>query len=245
MFRTIINLILLLVIIIIIFNSIKDYEKFDNNKTFKLQDQNIDNLFVIDRNKEYNKYINQLYDDKKILFTDKQLADLKRPNQIYDITNINNPQNLTVQITNKLDNNTSDTTQLDDIKKYNDFPGKDVLIQDSTLEYTNIINNMKKDINTKIPFNCDDVAIMNNPKYLKNYYMDFNGNYVKSNLVDYFTDYNTNINNNDQAQQYCIPVNTIKGQSNMIIPDQYNVNKYLTNAYNIDWSRVINPNTIY
>lgn len=31
------------------------------------------------------------------------------------------------------------------------------------------------------------------------------------------------------------------GNSNFIIPDQYNYDNKFTNAYNIDWNRIINP----
>jgi hypothetical protein len=117
------------------------------------------------------------------------------------------------------------------------------LIKDSNIEYKNILNNMEKNINTLIPLSCDDVAVLNNPRYLKNYYLDIYGNNIESNLSDYFASYQTNINKKNEYQ--CVPVKTNKGNSNMIIPDQYNTNKYLTNAYNVDWSRIINPNTIY
>jgi len=98
---------------------------------------------------------------------------------------------------------------------------------------------------------------LNNPRYLKNYYLDIFGNNVESNLSDYFANYQTIINDNDykctkfkngkckMQLSSCVPVKTTKGNNNMIIPDQYDTNKYLTNAYNIDWSRIINPNTIY
>ena len=233
---TIINLLLLAAIIYIIYNSINKSENFNNNN-FNLGDQDIDNLFVIQRGREYSNYINNLYDDKKILFSDKELADLKQNAQIYNISDINNFKNITVPITDAL------TIKNDNLSNYNDFSDNNDLIKDSNLEYANIINNMQKDIDRKIPLSCNDVAILNNPRYLKNYYLDIFGNNIESNLSDYFADYQTNINKNNKYE--AIPVKTNKGNSNMIIPDQYETNKYITNAYNVDWSRIINPNTIY
>jgi hypothetical protein len=73
--------------------------------------------------------------------------------------------------------------------------------------------------------------------------MDIYGNKVESNLLDYFSDYYTNINNDKDDKS--IPVKTLIGKPNFIIPDQYNIEKYLTNAYNVDWSRIVNPYTVY
>jgi len=234
----IINLLLLFAIIYIIYKSINNMENMNNvrDSNFNLQDQNIDNLFVIQRGKEYANYISNMYDDKKILFSDKELRDLKKKSQTYDITNINDPKNITVQITDALNKN-------DNLGNYNDFSNSNELIKDSNLEYVTILHNIDKDINKPVSFTCDDIAVLNNPRYLKNYYLDMFGNNVESNLEDYFANYQTIINNKNETK--AIPVKTIKGNSNMIIPDQYNTNKYLSNAYNVDWSRVINPYTIY
>jgi hypothetical protein len=84
---------------------------------------------------------------------------------------------------------------------------------------------------------------MSDPKYLKNYYLDIYGNRIESNLTDYFADYYTNINIDKPKE--AIPVTTLKGNSNFIIPDQYSIQNYFTNAYNVDWSRIVNPYTIY
>jgi hypothetical protein len=236
---TIINLILLLAILYIIYNLINNYENYENfkNNNFNLEDQNIDNLFIFERGKEYSNYINNLYDSKKILFSNKELEDLKKNSQIYNTLDNDDIQNITVQVTNSLNNKNNN------LSDYNDFNDDTELIRDSNLEYLNIINNMEKNINKQIPVSCDDIAVLNNPRYLKNYYLDIFGNNINSTLSDYFADYETNINKKNQYE--CISVKTNKGNSNMIIPDQYDTNKYLTNAYNIDWSRIINPNTVY
>ena len=62
-------------------------------------------------------------------------------------------------------------------------------------------------------------------------------------MTDYFADYYTNINTKDPKE--AIPVDTLKGNSNFIIPDQYHIQNKFTNAYNIDWSRIVDPYTIY
>ncbi len=174
-----------------------------------------------------------MYDDKKILFSDKELKDLKKSSQIYDISNMDNIKNITVSVT-------------DDLAKTNyDFSDDNKIIQDSNLEYVNILNNIEKDITNINSLTCDDVSVLNNPRYLKNYYLDIFGNNIESNLSDYFANYKTTINKKEQPFSECVPVKINKGNSNMIIPDQFNTNKYITNAYNIDWSRIINPYTIY
>ena len=61
-------------------------------------------------------------------------------------------------------------------------------------------------------------------------------NYVNITLVNkQFND------NNNEGQK----VNIIKGKSNFIIPNQFDTLKYQTNAYNIDWNRIINPMTTF
>ena len=88
---------------------------------------------------------------------------------------------------------------------------------------------------------CKDVKVLKNPNYLKNFYYDMYGNKIESSLNDYLMDYHFNYNNDAN----CKSVNTIKGHSEFIIPNQYPTLKYQTNAYNIDWNRVINPLTYY
>ena len=62
-------------------------------------------------------------------------------------------------------------------------------------------------------------------------------------MNDYITAYNTTIDETNAKK--CLPVKTLKGKNNFIIPNQYDYEKYWTNAYNVDYSRVINPMTIF
>jgi len=89
---------------------------------------------------------------------------------------------------------------------------------------------------------CSDVKILQNQNYLKNFYYDMYGNVIESNLKDYFIDYMNNYDNNNNT---CTGVKTIKGHSAFVIPNQYPTLKYKTNAYNVDWNRIINPLTYY
>lgn len=73
---------------------------------------------------------------------------------------------------------------------------------------------------------------------MKNYYQDLYGNKIDADLQDYFVAYYTLINNDDNVG---LPVNTLIGTSDFIIPDQYKYDSGFTNAYNIDWNRIINP----
>ena len=42
-----------------------------------------------------------------------------------------------------------------------------------------------------------------------------------------------------------IKVKVVEGKSDFIIPNQYDRTKHMTNAFNIDWSRIVNPITYY
>ena len=69
-----------------------------------------------------------------------------------------------------------------------------------------------------------------------------NANKIKSELKDYINDYQIQIDNDNNISQ---KVDIVKTNTGFIIPDQYPTLKYQTNAYNIDWSRIQNPLTIY
>ena len=226
--------ILMLVFIIIIVYLL--YHIFNNINTHKCQIENfdIDNMVVTKRTPEYSKLINNLVDEKSFIFTDEQIKVLKNPQQIFNVTN-----------------NSNDITNISDII-YTDCKGNldnqvnqnynDELIDVSDNEYNNIQKMLKYDINELIGPNCSNIGVLNdippNKNYLKNYYQDLYGNKIEANLSDYFSAYYTLINENDNVG---LPVNTLLGHSNFIIPDQYKYVNKLTNAYNIDWERIINP----
>ena len=104
--------------------------------------------------------------------------------------------------------------------------------------FNDILNGFQ---NTK-DLDCKDVKVLQRPLYLNNYYYDMYGNKIEASLKDYINDYHIRINDNNNEGQ---KVNIIKGKSNFIIPNQFDTLKYQTNAYNIDWNRIINPMTTF
>ena len=210
-----------------------------SQKKCELENFDIDDLIVIKRTPEYSKLINKLVDEKSFIFNDQQLKSLKNPQQIF-----------------KLSNNNEDIKNISDIV-YNDcnkeleffnntsiYDYSDNNINLSNNEYEQIKNKLKNDINIITEPNCTNIGVLKNnipfsKNYLKNYYKDLYGNRVEAELIDYFTAYYTLINSDDNIG---LPVNTQIGHSNFIIPDQYKYDSKFTNAYNIDWSRIINPN---
>lgn len=236
MIDIIIKIIIILFIIGIVF-AIFDF--FGDNLFFKknmckIDNFNIDDLVIIKRTPEYSRLINKLIDDKSFIFNESQLKSLKNPQQIFKLSNDKN------DITNISDMVYNDC--MSDIKEQfsNNNENNDIYNND---QYNNIKSQLENDIKNIIEPNCTNVKVLQNnipfsKNYLKNYYKDLYGNRVEADLKDYFIAYYTLINENDNVG---IPVNTQIGHSNFIIPDQYNYDSKLTNAYNIDWSRIINP----
>lgn len=224
-----IKIIVLITIIVVIYFFI-NYYSYPCTENFNIDNYNVDDLVIIKRTPEYEKLIDGIIDNKKILFTDKQVEVLKNRNQIYNVANNNI-------------NNISQKIYIGDNKYYSDEIEYDNINYDSDTLVNNIHNEFKKNITEFDGPTVDSVAVFSNDNYLKNYYKDLYGNMIESNLKDYFSNYYTTINNEELKE--CIPVKINKGQNNLIIPSQFNIDKYLTNAYNIDYSRIIHPYTIY
>ncbi len=238
----------LIIILVIIYYYIDNYEKSIKKEDFNcdLDKLDIDDLVIINRNPEYTKLINKLIDEKSFIFTDEQLKVLRNPNQFYDVSN-NNVDNISEMFYRNCKYNI-DTPVGKTVEYFENSnePGTVVepdLDTASSKEYDMIIAKFEKNIADTVKPDCVNSCVFSDPKYLKDYYLDLYGNKVSSTLTDYFADYYTTINDKDPKQ--CIPVQTLIGQNNFIIPDQYNIQKYFTNAYNVDWSRVVNPYTIY
>lgn len=237
-FQKILIIIFILGILYLIFR-LYYFEYNLSNKKCNLENFDIDDLVVIKRTPEYSKYINKLIDEKSFIFNDQQLKVLKNPQQIFNLSN--NQKDIT---------NISDIVYTDCNKELEFFNNSDNVynyennyINMSDNEYEKIKNKLKKDIEIITEPNCTNIGVLQDnipfsKNYLKNYYKDLYGNRVEANLSDYFTAYYTLINNDDNVG---LPVNTQIGHSNFLIPEQYNYDNKFTNAYNIDWSRIINP----
>lgn len=253
--KTIIKIFFLIIVIIILFSCAYYIDPSEKKEEFScdLNKLNIDDMVIINRNPEYIKYINKLIDEKKFMFTDKQLEVLKNPNQFYlinksdgsnDVNNISYKmyKNCAGQFDTPV-NSTNSYFDGTESSKSSDSSSQEQLEINSSKEYNKIIQQFEKNITNTLKPDCTNSCVMSDPKYLKNYYLDMWGNRVMANLTDYFADYYTNINTPNPTE--AIPVTTQKGTSEFIIPDQYPIQNYFTNAYNVDWSRVVNPYTIY
>lgn len=263
-----IEIILFLVVIIIIIyynnNSQCNYKKEpytdsgSTNSTKSISDSkcnlDIDNLYILDRNKEYSKYINKLIDNNdNINYTDDEIKIMKNKHQFYNINNNNNISNLVLgECKNSYDGDDINVS----MKGGYDVGGG---------SYYGINSNVNGGYNSDIKASIKGAGTYNkgalgtigsvgsvgstrlmdndeciNNGYLTDYYYDLEGNNIKSTLKEYINSYE---NNNCEPVKYN-KVGNGSGSS-MIIPDLYDINKNLTNAYDVNWSDVINPLTIY
>ena len=231
-------IILFILVLCYLLFSVYTYNYNLSQKKCQLENFNIDDLIVIKRTPEYSKLINKLIDEKSFIFNEDQLKSLKNPQQIFKLSN-NNQDIKNVSDIVYIDCN----KELEFFKNSNTYDYLDNNIDTSDNDYEQIKNKLKKDISIITEPNCTNIGVLKNnipfsKNYLKNYYKDLYGNRVEADLSDYFTAYYTLINSDDNVG---LPVNTQIGHSNFIIPDQYNYDNKFTNAYNIDWSRIINP----
>ena len=198
-----------------------------------LDNINIDDLVIIKREPVDIKLINENIKKKSFMFTDDEIKSYQNPNQIYNVKN-NDIKNISEKFYVTCKNDAT-------------YNYSNNIIEDDITEYTNLEKKLYESVEETNKIDCENIKNLifnktnNRPKYMNNYYWDIYGNRIESELIDYYADYNTNINTIQEKE--CIPVVTKKGQSDFIIPDQYNTEKYLTNAYNIDYSRIINPYT--
>ena len=247
------------VIIYLIYNFFNQQYLQENLKC-DIDNLDIDDLVIIKRTPEYSKLIDGLIDEKSFIFSDDKLKVLKNPQQIFDISdNKNNKVNISnisdivyLNCGKQLVNNTFDFNNgenkenkenFNSVNNIDNIYNTDDIIDVSSIEYTDIKNMLKNDIDKLIGPNCYNTGVLkkNIPlikNYLKNYYQDLYGNKIDAELKDYFIAYYTLINNPDNVG---LPVDTLIGTSDFIIPDQYKYDSHFTNAYNIDWNRIINP----
>jgi hypothetical protein len=223
--------ILLIIIIVFIILYFINYNIYNNEKKCDLENFNIDDAVIINRSPEYSKLINKEIDNKEFLFTKKQLDILKNKQQIYEKKG-NNITNISEKIFDTCKN---------DLDYYNQDYTPNVYNNYSNKLTDNIIKDMENDISNTVKPNCYNTEVLNDEKYLNDYYLDVFGNNIKSDLKNYFTNYYTTINKNNDDE--AIPVTTQIGKSDFLLPDQFNTEKEFTNAYNINWNRIINPLT--
>jgi hypothetical protein len=241
------DLIIIIIVILLIFGIYKLITNVEENKN-KLLDESfcnlenfdIDDMYIIKRGKEYEKYIDKLIDKNKKFFSEEEYKILKNNFQFYNIKDKDNIKNISNQIYVNCKNK---------LKKANisiNDPDEDVNLDNSELlsdpSYFKTLKKINNNIDD-IKINCDNTNVLKDNDYLKNYYIDIDGNNVKASLKDYFADYYAEIN--EKKEDKCIKVNTKQIGNYMFIPDQFDTQKYLTNAYNIDYNRIINPWTIY
>jgi hypothetical protein len=242
-----IKIILFLVVIVVIYliyqnkNKNKKLESFEDSEGNEGNEGkcnlDIDNLYIYDRDKTYNKYINKVIDNNNnINYTKEEIEIMKNKHQFYNLDDKKNISNLVLgECKNSYGGG-------DKISTY-DIGGGSYYGYNSNVTggFNSDIKEMKGYGDVKgamIDKGIDKSTCDHN---LDNYYYDLSGNNIKSTLQQYRKD------DNDS----CIPItytnenikDTVK--SSMIIPNTYNINKDLTNAYDVNWSKVLNPLTIY
>jgi hypothetical protein len=264
--------VILLLATIVIFTWINNYDKKIklSNTVCNMENFDIDKIHIIKREPEYQRLINKLIDEKRVIFNDEELKILKNKFQIYNVSD-DDIQNITKILMlnckknlDTLNDNYEYTPQeLQDVK-YNLY---------NNIEYNRILNNLSNNEEDFYELDCENTKFLkcNNQK---NYYYDLFGNNILSDTSQYMANYYSTINSEDE--KYCVPVKTIpkkkpegynKNQlpitdqpyfdnpfdihplnedyTDYIIPVQHYNDINLTNIYNIDNSRVINPYTIY
>lgn len=196
----------------------------NNLDTFKQDKLDVNDLTIIYRDKEKRNLIDDLLKNKKQYFTEDEIKALKNKYQFFD-----KDKNITIDVL-KLQPEKYPVGEENDIgiiQTINTNPSYNVIL--------NKFNELRD-------LDYSDVEFLNN-KDQNYYYYDIYGNKIMASMKDYFADYLTNID--EKNPKVCRPVEIKKGESGMIIPDMYPLWKYQTNAYNIDWSRIQNPLTIY
>ena len=222
------NLFLLIVIVITIYFVYSYYTSTGNYKNIKKI--KLDEIQIIKRTPEYQKLIDKLINKKKNSFTKEELDVMKNKFQFYNteygIDNISDEILATFK----------------DYEKNNDNNNNNDIYVEETVNENPAYNSILNTIGDKYKSSCKDVEVLKNPEYLKNYYYDMNANKIKSNLKDYINDYQIQIDENNNISQ---KVDSEKTPSGFIIPSQYGILKFQSNAYNIDWSRLQNSLTVY
>lgn len=231
----IIIVILALVILVLYFNE----KKVNNTNKENYCNLNIDDIKINRRGNSYTKLMEKLIKEKKDLFNDKQMKIMANRNQFYNIKNLNNIKNISQKIYGKCKKDFS--SAFDD-----EYVSDDIEEKSPSELYNKILKNLNDEITESSTYKGQNIHVLQNDNYLRNYYIDIFGNNIQSEMSDYFANYFLTINDEyGEIPKKAIKVDVKEGKSDFIIPNQYSNNKHMTNAYNVDWSRIINPATIY
>ena len=207
---------------------------------------NLDDIVVINRNPEQQKLVSELLDDKKLLYSKDEINILNNKIKFYNVKD-GKITNISQNIIDYENNNTMNPLNESNIFNMVSTKINNDNLSQSTIDKLNKISTVPSFQSNKTSTinNCDDIALSDYScsNNLNNYYRDIYGNTIKSSMNDYISAYNTTIDETNAKK--CIPVKTLKGKNDFIIPNQYDFEKYWTNAYNVDYSRVINPLTIF
>ena len=241
-----------------IYQWVNSYRQAQREETLcNLENFSIDNMHIIKRDPYYQKLINKMIDEKAFLFTDKELNVLKNRFQFYNVKD-GKIQNISNIILSNCKNN-FDSMDKPDNTLYTEKELEDIKYQVYNNDiYTKLLKKFDDDITSPPDPTCTNLEFMDKNPRLNNYYLDVWGNNIISTPKDYMANYYTTINKDDSKE--CVPVKTIKGNSNFIIPDpyinftpfqgpiqnaEYNNENHSTNIWNIDNERIINPLTAY
>ena len=247
-----IEIILFLVVIIIIYyicmaqNNSEPFKNNNNNNNNEKCNLDIDNLYIYDRDKNYNNYINKVIDNNNnINYSKEEIEIMKNKHQFYNLNNKNNISNLVLgECKNSYGYGGGGGSNI--IGTY-DIGGGSYYGYNS-----NVTGGFNSDINETEGYgdikgsiikknNINEKGLCDNN--LDNYYYDLEGNNIISTMQEY-----RNNSTSTSTSNKCIPVTTTPPTtttSDMIIPNTYNINKDLTNAYDVNWQKVLNPLTIY
>lgn len=226
--------VLILIIILISLYSILNIEKPKSENYCNLD---IDNTKIIRRGDSYEKMINNLVDNKRELFNKNQINIMKNKNQYYDISDKDNIKNISQKVYGDCKGKYS-TALYNYENEKPEFPTETI--------YNKIIDNLDDEISYASSYKDKNIPVLENEAYLRDYYFDIFGNRVMSDLKDYFANYYLTIDNKyGKEPKEAIKVKVVEGKSDFIIPNQYDRTKHMTNAFNVDWSRIVNPITYY
>ena len=220
------SVIIFIIIIISIFFIYNNNTKSEKIENFNITN-NIDNLEIMERSPAYQNLIKKLLSNKKEIFTEEEMDIMKNKFQFYNTED--GIKNITSNVLKETKNDNPENLTNEISITGNIFTNP---------AFNDILNGFQ---NTT-ELDCKDVKVLQRPLYLNNYYYDMYGNKIEASLKDYINDYHIRIDNNNNEGQ---KVNIIKGKSNFIIPNQFDTLKYQTNAYNIDWNRIVNPMTTF